>query len=282
MHLPQVVETVESLLGAIVAARAGGCTIGLVPTMGALHAGHTSLIERAKTENDFVVVSIFVNPAQFGPHDDFDRYPRSLDRDLIACAGTGADLVFHPPTEVMYPAGFRTYVEVTELQDVLEGASRPGHFRGVCTVVLKLLNLVQPDRAYIGQKDGQQARIVQQMVRDLAVPVDVVICPTVREADGLALSSRNHYLDPKQRQSAVVLSRALDAARSLHAKGETNAATLLQRMTDLITAAPGAVVDYIAVVDAETLRPVDQIQGRTLVAVAVRFGATRLIDNVLI
>jgi pantoate--beta-alanine ligase len=250
--------------------------------MGALHAGHASLIERASTENDFVVVSIFVNPAQFGPHEDFGRYPRALDHELVVCAGAGADLVFHPSTAVIYPPGFRTVVEVTGLQEVLEGASRPGHFRGVCTVVLKLFNLVQPDRAYFGQKDAQQVRILQQMVRDLNVPVEVVICPTVREADGLALSSRNKYLDPEQRRSAAVLSRALEEARSLHAAGETDATKLRQRMAELITATPGAVVDYVAVVDADTLRPVDRVQGPALLAAAVWFGATRLIDNALI
>jgi pantoate--beta-alanine ligase len=279
MHHPAVVEAVDAVRRAVAMARTAGQSIGLVPTMGALHAGHASLIERASSENDFVVVSIFVNPTQFGPHEDFVRYPRTLDHDLAVCAGTGAHLVFHPPANVIYPPGFRTFVEVTELQDVLEGASRPGHFRGVCTVVLKLLNTVRPDRAYFGQKDGQQVRIVRQMVSDLNVPVEVVVCPTVREADGLALSSRNKYLDPEQRQSAVVLSRALDEARSLHAAGETNAAKLRQRMADLIAATPGAAADYVAVVDADTLRPVERLEGPALLAVAVRFGATRLIDN---
>jgi pantoate--beta-alanine ligase len=279
MHNPAVVETVDALRRAVATARAGDRTVGLVPTMGALHTGHASLIERASAENDFVVVSIFVNPTQFGPHEDFERYPRALDPDLVVCAGAGADLVFHPPTSGIYPPGFRTLVEVTGLQDVLEGESRPGHFRGVCTVVLKLLNLVQPDRAYFGQKDAQQVRIVQQMVRDLDVPAEVVVCPTVRETDGLALSSRNKYLDPEQRRNATVLSRALDEARSLHAAGEIDAAKLRRRMADLIAATPGAVADYVAVVDADTLRPVQSVRGPALLAVAVRFGATRLIDN---
>jgi pantoate--beta-alanine ligase len=282
MHHLEVVETVDALRRAVAAARSAGRSVGLVPTMGALHAGHTSLIERASAENDFVVVSIFVNPTQFGPHEDFERYPRALDHDLAVCAGTGADLVFHPPRGVIYPPGFRTFVEVTEFQDVLEGASRPGHFRGVCTVVLKLVNLVQPDRAYFGQKDGQQLRIVRQMVHDLGVPVEVVACPTVREADGLALSSRNKYLDPEQRRNAAVLSRALDEARSQHAAGETDAAKLRQQMADLISATPGAAVDYVAVVDADTLCPVERVLGPALLAVAVRFGTTRLIDNAVI
>jgi pantoate--beta-alanine ligase len=282
MQYPEVVETVDALRRAVGAARRNGQTVGLVPTMGALHAGHASLIGRASTENDFVVVSVFVNPTQFGPREDLSRYPRDLDRDLIECSGSGADLVFHPAVDVMYPAPFRTFVEVTELQDVLEGAARPGHFRGVCTVVLKLLNLVQPDRAYFGQKDAQQARIVRQMVRDLAVPVELVVCPTVREGDGLALSSRNRYLDPDQRRSAAVLSRALEEARALHATGETDAGKLRQQMVDLITATPGAVLDYAAVVDADMLRPVQLANGPTLLALAVRFGATRLIDNAAI
>jgi pantoate--beta-alanine ligase len=282
MRHPEVVETVDALRQAVQTARAAGQSIGLVPTMGALHAGHASLIERASSDNDFVVVSIFVNPTQFGPHEDFHLYPRSLDRDLIECAGSGADVVFHPSVEVMYPAGFRTFVEVTGLQDALEGASRPGHFRGVCTIVLKLLNLVQPDRAYFGQKDAQQVRIIRQMVRDLDVPVEVVTCPIVREADGLALSSRNRYLDREQRQNATVLSRALEEARSLHATGETEAARLRQRMVDLIAATPGAALDYAVVVDADTLQPVDRVQRPTLLALAVRFGTTRLIDNALL
>ncbi len=282
MHHPEVVESVDALRRAVAAARAAGQSVGFVPTMGALHAGHAALIERASTENDFVVVSIFVNPTQFGPNEDLSRYPRTLDHDLIECAGSGADLVFLPPAAVIYPPGFRTYVEVIALQDVLEGAARPGHFRGVCTVVLKLFNLVQPDRAYFGQKDAQQVRIVQQMVRDLDVPVEVVVCPTIRESDGLALSSRNRYLDPDQRCAATVLSRALDEARSLHARGETDAAKLRQVLIERIAATPGAVLDYAAVVDADTLRPVQLVQGPTLLALAVKFGTTRLIDNAFI
>jgi pantoate--beta-alanine ligase len=279
---PEVVETVDALRRAVAAARAAGKSVGLVPTMGALHTGHASLLERASADNDFVVVSIFVNPTQFGPHEDFDRYPRTLQHDLIVCAGAGADLVFHPPPVVIYPHGFRTFVEVAGLQDVLEGGSRPGHFRGVCTVVLKMFNLVQPDRAYFGQKDGQQVRILQQMVRDLAVPLEVIVCPTVRESDGLALSSRNRHLDPKQRRSATALSRALEEARALHAVGETDAVKLRQCMVDILTATPGAALDYAAVVDADNLLPIDQVQGPSLLALAVRFGGTRLIDNALI
>jgi pantoate--beta-alanine ligase len=282
MPCPAVVETADALRRAVAAARAAGKVVGLVPTMGALHAGHASLIERASADTGFVVVSIFINPKQFGPHEDFGRYPRTLDHDLVVCGASGADLVFHPSAAVMYPPGFRTYAEVIELQDVLEGASRPGHFRGVCTVVLKLFNLVQPDRAYFGQKDAQQVRVVRQLVRDLAVPVEVVVCPTVREIDGLALSSRNRDLNPVQRRSAAVLWRALEEARTLHATGETDAAKLQKQMADLVAAAPGAALDYAAVVDADTLRPVDRVTGPTLFALAVRFGTTRLIDNALV
>src|SRR5579885_647964 len=200
---PAVVTDIPALRQAVRGARSRGLTVGLVPTMGALHAGHLSLIETARRQNNFVVVSIFVNPTQFGPHEDFERYPRPLEQDLDRCAAAGVDLVFAPTPAVMYPPGYRTFVEVTGLQDVLCGRSRPGHFRGVATVVLKLFNLVQPDRAYFGQKDAQQVRIIRQMVRDLDVPVAVAVCPTVREPDGLALSSRNQYLQPGQRRHAA-------------------------------------------------------------------------------
>ncbi len=274
-----VVDTIAATRQAVAAARRQGCTIGLVPTMGALHAGHVSLIRAARAETGFVVVSIFVNPTQFGPNEDFARYPRPREQDLELCAREGVSLVFAPEAPTLYPSGFRTYVEVHELQDVLEGASRPGHFRGVATVVLKLLNVVQPDRAYFGQKDAQQARIIQQLVRDLDVPVDVVVCPTVREPDGLALSSRNQYLDAEQRRHAVALHQALKEAEARVLSGERDAAVLGRLLRERIEATPGARLDYAVVVDADTLRPVERVQGRTLLALAVRFGATRLIDN---
>jgi pantoate--beta-alanine ligase len=248
--------------------------------MGALHAGHRSLIDAARRQSDFVVVSIFVNPTQFGPHEDFGRYPRPLAQDLAACAAAGVDLVFNPPAEVIYPPGYRTYVEVTGLQDVLEGASRPGHFRGVATVVLKLFNAVQPDRAYFGQKDAQQVCLVRQMVRDLEVPVEVVTCPTVREPDGLALSSRNQYLDAHQRRQAPALYRALEEARARYEAGERDGDALRRLLEERIAQTPGAALDYAAVVDADTLAPAGRLTGPTLLALAVRFGATRLIDNV--
>jgi pantoate--beta-alanine ligase len=281
---PVVVAELEPLRIAIDEARRKGRMIGLVPTMGALHAGHLSLVAAARAQTEFVVVSIFVNPTQFGPQEDLQRYPRPLERDLQLCGDVGVDLVFHPSPEVVYPPGYRTYVEVTGLQDVLCGAARPGHFRGVATVVLKLFNMVRPHRAFFGQKDAQQVRIIQQMVRDLNVPVEVCICPIVREADGLALSSRNEYLEAEERQRATVLHHTLSEARRQIEAGERDAETIRRRMTEQIAAVPGAVVDYAAVVDAETLENVDALEAvrPLLLAVAVKFGGTRLIDNVLI
>jgi pantoate--beta-alanine ligase len=279
---PVVVSAADPLRQAVAEARRQGQRVGLVPTMGALHPGHTSLMDLARAECGFVVVSIFVNPTQFGPNEDFSRYPRSLDADLELCGRSGVDLVFNPEPATMYPAGFRTFVEVTGLQDGLCGASRPGHFRGVATVVLKLLNLVAPDAAWFGQKDAQQVRIIQQMVRDLDVPVEVRVAPIVREPDGLALSSRNRYLDPSQRRQATVLSQALFAAEAQVKAGERDAGVLRKLLADRVNATPGAVLDYASVVAAETLQPVTRIEGPTLLALAVKFGTTRLIDNVLI
>ncbi len=237
---PLFVTDIAPLRNAVTDARRRGQTIGLVPTMGALHEGHLSLIEAARAETGYVVVSIFVNPTQFGPKEDLSRYPRPLQHDLELCERAGVDLVFHPEPVVMYPAGFRTFVEVTVLQDGLCGASRPGHFRGVATVVLKLFNLVQPDRAYFGQKDAQQARIIRQMAEDLNVPVEVRVCPIVREADGLALSSRNRYLEADERRQAVTLYRALTEARQRIEAGERDAARVRQMMVDRIASTSGA------------------------------------------
>jgi pantoate--beta-alanine ligase len=259
-----------------------GKTIGLVPTMGALHPGHTSLMDLARRATDFVVVSIFVNPTQFGPKEDFARYPRPLEQDLQLCGQAGVDLVFTPTPEAMYPPGSCTIVEVNGLTDGLCGASRPGHFRGVATVVLKLLNIVQPDKAYFGQKDAQQVRVIQQLVRDLNLPVEVIVGPIVREPDGLALSSRNKYLNVDRRREATVLSQALHEAWLLIDTGERNPTVVRNHLVARIAAADGAELDYAELVDAETLRPVDAIRGVILAAAAVKFGATRLIDNVLI
>jgi pantoate--beta-alanine ligase len=275
----EITHTIADTRKAVAAARAAGQTIGFVPTMGALHEGHGSLIRVARHRCDFVVVSIFVNPTQFGPQEDFTRYPRTMPEDLALCEREGASLVFVPERAEVYAEGFRTFVEVHDLQDVLEGASRPGHFRGVATVVLKLFNIVQPDRAYFGQKDAQQARVIRQMVRDLDVPVRITVAPTVREPDGLALSSRNRYLEPAQRKEAVALSQALAAVRRRFAAGERDAVALRKVLTDRLAATPGAALDYAEIVDADTLKPIDRLAGPALAVLAVRFGATRLIDN---
>jgi pantoate--beta-alanine ligase len=280
--IPVVSLTIEEVRGAVAAARGRGLRIGLVPTMGALHEGHVSLIRAARHETDFVVLSLFVNPAQFGPSEDFARYPRPFERDQEVCRAEGVDLIFAPPRATVYPEGFSTWVQVEGLQDVLEGASRPGHFRGVCTVVLKLFNMVGPDAAYFGQKDAQQVIVLKRMVRDLNVPVAVRVCPTVREADGLALSSRNIYLDAGQRRHAVALSQALRAGRDLVLGGEREAGVIQRTLAERIERTPGAALDDAAVVDAESLRPFERLSGKVLLALAVRFGATRLIDNLVL
>ena len=255
-------------------------SVGLVPTMGYLHEGHLSLVRRARADDDVVVVSIFVNPTQFGPQEDYKRYPRDLDRDLALLRQERADVVFMPPVEEMYPEGFSTYVEVSGVTEVLEGAHRPGHLRGVTTVVAKLFIIVQPHRAYFGRKDAQQLLVVRKMARDLNIDVDVVGLPTLREPDGLAMSSRNAYLSPGEREAALVLSRSLRLAEQLWGQGERDATVIRQRMNDLIAAEPLARVDYVSVADAESLRELDRIEGPALVSLAVRIGATRLIDNV--
>jgi pantoate--beta-alanine ligase len=276
------VSSINAVREAVGSARLQGLSIGLVPTMGALHDGHVSLIRAARAETGFTVVSIFVNPAQFGPNEDFTRYPRPIEKDLEICRTEAVDLVFAPEVQTIYPADFRTFVQVPELQDVLEGASRPGHFRGVTTVVLKLLNIVQPDIAYFGQKDAQQARIIQQMVRDLDLPVQLRICPIVREPDGLALSSRNQYLSPEERKHATVLYRVLQEARERVEAGERDAASLKQHLEARIRNTPGAVVDYVALVSPDSFQPVHDLAGDVLIALAVRFGRTRLIDNLFL
>jgi pantoate--beta-alanine ligase len=273
---------VAAARAAVAAARGRGLSVGLVPTMGALHGGHASLIRAARGETGFVVVSIFVNPTQFGPGEDLGRYPRTPQHDLQVCAAEGTDLVFAPAAGALYPPGFCTYVEVHGLQHVLCGTSRPTHFRGVATVVLKLLHAAGPDVAYFGQKDAQQFRVIEQMVRDLDVPVRLRMCPIVREADGLALSSRNHYLDPAERRQAVVLSQALDEARRLVEAGERDGGKVRRAMAARVGTASRARLDYAAVVDFDTLVPLERMRGRVLIAVAAYFGGTRLIDNVLL
>jgi len=254
--------------------RAQGLKVGLVPTMGALHAGHLSLIEAARTENDVVVVSIFVNPIQFGPGEDFARYPRDPAHDAGLLNGTSADAVYRPSVEVMYPLGSSTRVHVSGVADPLEGAARPGHFEGVTTVVSKLFTAVEPDRAYFGQKDAQQAAVVKRMARDLDFPVEIRVCPTVREPDGLALSSRNAYLGPEERLAALSLSSALRRAAGAYAAGERRPEELRKMLVGRLEAEPLARVEYAEVVDPETFMPPG-----ILAVLAVRIGKTRLIDN---
>jgi pantoate--beta-alanine ligase len=282
MTRPVVAASVEAVRDAVRGARRDGLRVGLVPTMGALHAGHVSLIRAARAHCPFVVLSLFVNPTQFGPGEDFTRYPRPREADLSICAREGVDLIFAPEPATLYPPGFCTFVEVEGLDDVLEGASRPGHFRGVATIVLKLFNIVGPDAAFFGQKDAQQVRIIRQLIDDLNVPVRLHVCPTVREPDGLALSSRNQYLDPDQRRHAVVLAHALREAQRLVERGERDPEAVRRALVAPIEATPGATLDYAAVVDAGTLRPPARLRGDVLLAVAVKFGPTRLIDNLLL
>ncbi|MBN1917608.1 MAG: pantoate--beta-alanine ligase [Verrucomicrobia bacterium] len=277
----RIIEDPDAMQQWALAEHRGGKSIGFVPTMGALHEGHLSLVRRCRVENDWCVVSIFVNPLQFGPNEDLDTYPRGLERDQVLLQKENADVVFLPTPQTMYPPGFSMRVEEKMLSKVLCGASRPGHFAGVTTVVLKLLNLVQPVRAYFGQKDAQQARIIQQMVRDLAVPVETVVLPIVREPDGLAMSSRNAYLTPEQRAEAPVLFQALEWARKAVDTGERSADTLCLGIRERISAT-SARIDYVSVVDFETLRDVPVVRGAVLIAVAVFFGTTRLIDNVIV
>lgn len=277
---PEVETRIASCRMALVTLRAEQRSIGLVPTMGALHEGHAALIRAAHKYVARVVVSIFVNPTQFGPKEDFTKYPRTLDADRKLCADAGAHLIFAPTAEEMYPGGFSTFVDVNRLGDRLCGASRPGHFRGVCTVVLKLLNIVRPDAALFGAKDFQQARIIQQMARDLNVPTEIRVEPTVREPDGLALSSRNRYLSPAERDVAPRIQQALQATRARAAAGEIDAARLESALAAELAAIPGARVDYASIVDAETLQPLARLDRSAVAAVAVFLGSTRLIDNV--
>ena len=274
--------TVEEVRSALRAARAGGRRVGFVPTMGALHAGHLALVRASLAECDVTVVSIFVNPAQFGPSEDFTTYPRDEERDLALLEEVGTDLVYIPPVDVVYPPGFDTYVTVGALTEPLEGAARPGHFRGVATVVAKLFNVIQPDRAYFGQKDAQQALVITKMALDLDFPVEVVVMPTIREPDGLALSSRNVYLSPPERQAALSLSRALRTAEQLYAEGERDAARLREAMSSILAEQPLAQPEYMSVADNRTLLELDTITGPALASLAVRIGRTRLIDNVVL
>ncbi len=256
--------------------------VGLVPTMGYLHEGHLSLVRRAREESDQVVVSIFVNPTQFGPREDLSKYPRDLDRDLSLLEPLGVDLVWIPTAEIMYPPGFQTWVEVEGITQPLEGSMRPGHFRGVTTVVAKLFNAVQPHKAYFGQKDAQQAAVIRRMTRDLNFPLEIVVCPIVREPDGLAMSSRNVYLDPEQRQAATVLSRSLKAAREAYEDGERDAEKIRGKMKEVLASEPLAQVQYVSCADYDTLEELETVTGKALLSMAVFMGKTRLIDNIVL
>ena len=264
------------------AARQAGRTIGLVPTMGALHAGHLSLVDAAKRDGTYVVASIFVNPTQFGPNEDYQRYPRDEAGDFAQCRSAGVDLIFAPPVEEMYSPDAATTVHVAKLTDTLCGPCRPGHFDGVATVVIKLFDIVQPDRAYFGQKDAQQLALIRRLTRDLDLPIEIVGCPTVREPDGLAMSSRNVMLSADERRRALALYQALCAARDSIAAGEREARTVLARMTEIVNGARPSRIDYISAVAPDTLQPVDRIDRPVLIALAVRIGTTRLIDNLLV
>jgi pantoate--beta-alanine ligase len=266
----------------LTAARRDGLKTGCVPTMGALHRGHISLFEQARKASDVVVATIFVNPTQFGPQEDLAKYPRPIEADLEACRTNGVDIVFLPTAEALYPPGFSTWVTVDDLSERFEGEIRPTHFRGVATIVLKLFNIVQPEVAFFGQKDFQQQAIIRRMVRDLDVPVEIVTCPTIREPDGLALSSRNVYLNPAERSAATVLSRGLRLAELQLRGGNPQPKTVIDNVRALLKSEPLVKPDYVAIVDPDTLAPLHDSQTRMAVLLAARLGATRLIDNSLI
>ena len=278
----QQIETIIGMKAACRGVSRAGERLGLVPTMGALHAGHLSLVRESKSQCDVTAVSIFVNPLQFGPTEDFAQYPRALERDAALLQELGVDLLFVPSVAEMYPPGAKTSVEVGDLSGRLDGGSRPGHFRGVTTVVCKLFEIVRPDRAFFGQKDAAQVAVLRKMVRDLDMDVEIVVCPIVREPDGLAMSSRNAYLNAEQRQQALVLSRSLQKVRSAVEAGELDASKLAAIGLSTIASEPGAKLDYFAIVDHETLEPVRSVSHGTLVAVAAWVGTTRLIDNVVL
>ncbi len=278
----KIVNTINEVREAVKAWHKQGLTVGLVPTMGYLHEGHASLIARASKENDRVVVSDFVNPIQFAPNEDLASYPRDIDRDAKVCEENGADIIFHPTPEEMYHKDFSTFVDITGPSEELCGKSRPIHFRGVCTVVSKLFLIASPDRAYFGQKDAQQLAVIKRMVRDLNFDVEIVGCPIIREADGLAKSSRNTYLSPEERKAAVILHKALEKGKELVLNGEKSAKAVIDTVTQVINSEPLAKIDYVQVVDFPNITVVEDINGDILTAVAVYIGKTRLIDNFII
>lgn len=277
----KIVETIEEVRKQVKEWKKEGLTVGLVPTMGYLHEGHQSLMEAARKENDKVVVSIFVNPMQFGPTEDLAEYPRDLDHDAEVCEKAGVDLIFHPEPEEMYAPDFCSFVDMTGLTEGLCGKTRPIHFRGVCTVVSKLFHIVQPDRAYFGQKDGQQLAVVRRMVRDLNMDIEIVGCPIVREEDGLAKSSRNTYLSPEERKAALILSKTIALGKKM-AETEKDAQKVVEAMKKNIETEPLAKIDYVEAVDAVSMEPVKTLDGECMLAMAVYIGKTRLIDNTLL
>ncbi len=278
----KIIERVDELKKVVGSLKQEGKTVGFVPTMGYLHEGHLSLVRSSRQDNDITIMSIFVNPVQFGPSEDFEKYPRDIEGDSRKAGEAGVGILFIPSVKEMYPDNYNTYVEVVGITDMLCGKSRPGHFKGVCTVVLKLLNIVEPDRAYFGQKDAQQVAVIRRMVRDLNSRVQIVACPIVREKDGLAMSSRNVYLSREEREAALILSKSLTEAAAMAAGGERSRGRLQAYLVGRMSGEKLADIDYVEILDAETLELKETLKGRTLLAVAVRFGKTRLIDNVLV
>lgn len=279
---PELIHQIDPLRKRLAEERARGRTIGLVPTMGALHEGHLSLVRLARERCDLVVASVFVNPTQFGPNEDFARYPRNLQRDAELLALAGCHVIFAPTTDAVYPSGHVTSVHVAEVTRRWEGAARPGHFDGVATVVLKLFNMVGPDAAFFGQKDYQQTVVIRRMVRDLDVPVAIHVAPTIRDDDGLAMSSRNAYLSPRERDQGLVLSRTLQRCRELFERGQRDVAVYDSVIADSFAAEPEVCIDYASVVDADTLEPISRIGDRAVVIIAARVGKTRLLDNAIL
>ncbi|MFZ5986209.1 MAG: pantoate--beta-alanine ligase [Bacillota bacterium] len=278
----RVIETISDLKALIRSQKKAGKTIGFIPTMGYLHEGHLSLVKVSRQHNDITIMSIFVNPTQFGPNEDFDKYPRDMESDFYKAESAGVDIIFAPGVSEIYPEGYRTYVNVEGITEVLCGKSRPGHFRGVTTIVNKLFNLVEPDRAYFGQKDAQQVAVIRKMVRDLNMNLEIVTCPIVRESDGLAMSSRNVYLSEDDRKSAVILSKSLFGAEELVRDGERKKDNVVKFIKSMIETENRAQIDYVEVINADTLEEIEILDGRVLIALAVKFGSTRLIDNVVL
>ncbi len=280
MGKTKLITSIDEMKEIVKDLKAEGLSIGFIPTMGYLHDGHISLINCSKKDNDITVVSVFVNPIQFGKNEDYDKYPRDIERDLEICSNVGVDYLFHPSQKEMYPEGYSTFVIVEGITEILCGAYREGHFKGVATVVNKLFNIVKPDRAYFGKKDYQQLKVIQRMVKDLNMDIEVIGCPLFREEDGLAMSSRNKYLSPEERKSALSISKALFEAKSRFEGGETNPEALKKIIRDIISSYPNTKIQYVEIVDGETLKSKEKAEKGDVIAVAVFVGDTRLIDNI--